>query len=395
MKDQLAKAVAEVLAHDGETFVRLVRIAGLDPARDFRSTSLAGLSFEGQDLRRFDFTGSNLSGCNWDGALISTTNLAHSVFDPAAIRRAADWSARGDLQHANSADVQLVGEDSRPFDLDAARNSLSSRVISLQEWDAEHIYAQMRVLFSDLNLIERLFAYRRIFKSVHHLRNDSLHALVEGESIKRTFRLYPHYKLLRSFSDDQLVRLLEEPKSRMHGLTIYSILYRRGRLPKNRDLGVLVATLLDPGIDVPPPDSDNLVISSPQLPPDLYEWERDLVWASLKSRRPADEFELSDLVVRAPSREAALDEVVRQVRSGLRLSMHAVLGLAIQYFPDQSKAIATRTAPPEIRRSELGSTEMGELLRMIALNASADRMPTASDVAIVERLIRRRSGDDA
>ena len=43
-------------------FSELVRVAGLDPARDFRNSVLDGVDFGTDDLSGYDFSGADLSG---------------------------------------------------------------------------------------------------------------------------------------------------------------------------------------------------------------------------------------------------------------------------------------------------------------------------------------------
>lgn len=50
-----------VLDDPGGGFVALVRVAGLDPARDFRGAVLDGVDFDTDDLSGFDFSGADLS----------------------------------------------------------------------------------------------------------------------------------------------------------------------------------------------------------------------------------------------------------------------------------------------------------------------------------------------
>lgn len=58
----------EIAASDNLGFVALVRLAGLNPGRDFRYADLSGADLRGQDLRAFDFTGAKLDGARIVGA---------------------------------------------------------------------------------------------------------------------------------------------------------------------------------------------------------------------------------------------------------------------------------------------------------------------------------------
>ncbi|MHA7827283.1 MAG: pentapeptide repeat-containing protein [Roseovarius sp.] len=62
LTDEELHSIAEVLASNVLRFDRLVEIAGLDPAEDFKHSDLRNLNFCGADLRGFDFTGSDLRG---------------------------------------------------------------------------------------------------------------------------------------------------------------------------------------------------------------------------------------------------------------------------------------------------------------------------------------------
>lgn len=378
----MAAAIAMVLAADGQNFVRLVELAGLDPRTDFRRTSLAGLSFAGQNLRSFDFSGSNLSGCRWDGALISTTKLNGAVFDKQALTTAVDWRRREDSESLSGSDDEQTVTKVRLFDLAAARRILDEKARSARE-------SGLRTLFQRLTIPERLLVYRLVFMSARKLRNEGLVEMINGPDIRALFKTHPAYSHILSLNNVELTNRLQDPPSRLYGLMILHILHGRGALPFNPALHSLVAMLLEPGIDVGSEESGSLVRSPPPLPADLYRWESQQIWSALRSHRAVDDIELAGLVVRAPSRMDALREAKQIVAAGLRMSPLSVLGLAIQYFTDLGQSLRPGNGDPEAKRFELGSVDLGDLLRGIGLNASMGRMPTLSDVTMVERMIRR------
>jgi formylglycine-generating enzyme required for sulfatase activity len=89
--------VAQLLAAETEDFNVLVRLAGLDPARDFRHTDMSGTSMAGADLRGFDFTGADfrnvkLDGARIDGACFKGADLSGTDLSAARGIEAADCS---------------------------------------------------------------------------------------------------------------------------------------------------------------------------------------------------------------------------------------------------------------------------------------------------------------
>ncbi len=96
--DQAAvRNVAQLLAADTDDFNALVRLAGLDPARDFRHTDLSGTSMVGADLRGFDFSGADfrnvtLDGARIDGACFRGADLSGTDLSKASGTEAADCS---------------------------------------------------------------------------------------------------------------------------------------------------------------------------------------------------------------------------------------------------------------------------------------------------------------
>ena len=57
------------------TFSELAKVAGLDPATDFRRADLSDVDFQGSDLSGFDFTGALLKGARFEGARIASSTI--------------------------------------------------------------------------------------------------------------------------------------------------------------------------------------------------------------------------------------------------------------------------------------------------------------------------------
>jgi hypothetical protein len=80
------RRIARLLAADTSDFNELVRVAELDPAKDFRHADLAGGSMVGADLRGFDFsfsdfrdvdvTGASIAGARFERADLAGTDLS-------------------------------------------------------------------------------------------------------------------------------------------------------------------------------------------------------------------------------------------------------------------------------------------------------------------------------
>ena len=77
------RAVSKLLASETDDFNALVRLAGLDPVRDFRHTDMSGTSMAGADLCGFDFTGADFGNVNLDGATQQARdNLENNAITP-------------------------------------------------------------------------------------------------------------------------------------------------------------------------------------------------------------------------------------------------------------------------------------------------------------------------
>jgi hypothetical protein len=127
MKDtrSIRERVAAVLAaSNDDDFSTVISKAGLDPKHDLRFGDWSDISFEGADLRGFDFTGARLVNCHFEQALIdgsvfdrtiheSTLRLAEGVEIPGmdSMRDAADnatvWNNRTNCKVAQTSDSFL------------------------------------------------------------------------------------------------------------------------------------------------------------------------------------------------------------------------------------------------------------------------------------------------
>lgn len=94
------------------TFNDLVKVAGLDPARDFRFADLTGCDFRGCNLRGFDFTGARLHGARFDGALVGPGPDDNGVESSGAILRQVELSR---VRHVPERDPHLPAELAAPL----------------------------------------------------------------------------------------------------------------------------------------------------------------------------------------------------------------------------------------------------------------------------------------
>lgn len=66
LSNDMEKRILRVRNFDSETFSDLVRVAELDPRKDFEYANLQGVDFTGSDLRGFNFNYADLRGAIWD-----------------------------------------------------------------------------------------------------------------------------------------------------------------------------------------------------------------------------------------------------------------------------------------------------------------------------------------
>src|SRR5262249_6891239 len=62
-----------------------------------------GFDLSGADLRGFNFTGADLTGARFDNAFIAGAVFDHAIYDPASLRKAADYEEF--LRHTTEASL--------------------------------------------------------------------------------------------------------------------------------------------------------------------------------------------------------------------------------------------------------------------------------------------------
>ena len=92
--DELQKKIAEA---DTTDFGDLIRLCPNGPQELLRFANWSGLSFEGADLRGFDFTCARLRNCNFSGASIEGARFDQAEINETNLSAAKDWTA-----HLNS-----------------------------------------------------------------------------------------------------------------------------------------------------------------------------------------------------------------------------------------------------------------------------------------------------
>src|SRR5688500_12348 len=97
--DEIDEAITRVLEAETTDFTELVKIARLDPTKDFRFANLSNMDFTGADLTGFDFTGSSIKGSSFRNARISGAVFRRISGGIRRLRRAADW---GDFSSASA-----------------------------------------------------------------------------------------------------------------------------------------------------------------------------------------------------------------------------------------------------------------------------------------------------
>lgn len=102
LSPEASEKIQRILDADSDNFVNLVRVAGLDPAKDFRHKRLHRVDFKDCDLAGFDFVGARFEHCSFVGA-----RIAGAVFDDASFlasdpRQAVDWLRRSPLTLARA-----------------------------------------------------------------------------------------------------------------------------------------------------------------------------------------------------------------------------------------------------------------------------------------------------
>jgi small subunit ribosomal protein S1 len=91
--ERVARKINRVLTAKTDNFIDLVRLAGLDPAEDFKSAQLTGVDFSQCDLSNFDFSNTHFINCKFKQARINSARFDQSEFVMSDLSEAADWSA--------------------------------------------------------------------------------------------------------------------------------------------------------------------------------------------------------------------------------------------------------------------------------------------------------------
>ncbi len=90
--DKIDAAIERVLDAETADFTELSRLAGLNPAVDFRFSNLSNVNFSGADLTGFDFTGASLEGTNFSDAFISGAKFGDTRELMMLLNTAADFA---------------------------------------------------------------------------------------------------------------------------------------------------------------------------------------------------------------------------------------------------------------------------------------------------------------
>ncbi len=84
--------ILSIVNADTDDFLELVKIAELDPSKDFRFANLSGVNFSDLDLTGFDFTGTCIEGCRFRDAKISDAVFTNAFGEKSRLETAADWA---------------------------------------------------------------------------------------------------------------------------------------------------------------------------------------------------------------------------------------------------------------------------------------------------------------
>jgi uncharacterized protein involved in exopolysaccharide biosynthesis len=98
-----AQRTQAVLDSPSDRLDHMVIAADLDPSVDLRYGNWRGFDLSGADLRGFNFTGADLTGARFDNAFIAGAIFDHAIYDPASLRKAADYEEF--LRHTTEASL--------------------------------------------------------------------------------------------------------------------------------------------------------------------------------------------------------------------------------------------------------------------------------------------------
>jgi hypothetical protein len=94
-RPELSARIRAALASPSGRLDHLVKATRLDPASDLKFGDWSGLDLSNADLRGFDFTGADLRATRFDNARIAGAIFEGARYDPAALRKAADFDQSG------------------------------------------------------------------------------------------------------------------------------------------------------------------------------------------------------------------------------------------------------------------------------------------------------------
>lgn len=94
VSSRLSDVIRQILNAESESFLDLVKVANLDPAKDFRGAMLRGVDFADCDLTGFDFSHAQLVECGFRGAVLGNARFENTAIRLTDVSRAVDWSTR-------------------------------------------------------------------------------------------------------------------------------------------------------------------------------------------------------------------------------------------------------------------------------------------------------------
>jgi uncharacterized protein YjbI with pentapeptide repeats len=121
--EDLHKKIQRLVEADGASIAELIKLANLDPQKDFCGADLAGI-----DLSGFDLKGADLRYCNFEGAILNGSNLLGANLTKANLQSADLRDAcldKANLAGANLAAAKLRGATFREAELTGAHLSKS------------------------------------------------------------------------------------------------------------------------------------------------------------------------------------------------------------------------------------------------------------------------------
>ncbi|MHA6643714.1 pentapeptide repeat-containing protein [Mesorhizobium sp. A623] len=180
------------------TFQQLVKLAGLDPARDFQNADLRNIDLTDSDLRGFNFSGADLRGAigirvQWDDTTIfDNAELSVSIF---------------------AAKIRLKVF----FDTDERANTLLTS-ISRQSWSDKILWASQNLLTSGRHHDVALPITEALF---YQAKDDEF---LQAELMRY---LAPRMQAREELHDMLVAALSDEPKSAVVIRSAFSILQRK------------------------------------------------------------------------------------------------------------------------------------------------------------------------